>query len=63
MLLRAQQWKGEEALLGIRATLSEGVFMATLSKGYAVRYRSLKPLRASHTLGTLSEIAGDGLNK
>ena len=34
------------------------ILMATSPKGYVARSRSPKPLRASHTLGTSSEIAG-----
>ena len=33
---------------------------ASSNSGYAVRYRSPKPLRASHTRETLSEIAAEG---
>jgi len=66
MLLRAQRWKGEGALLGIRATLPKGVFMATShNSGHTATLRSAKirQSRNSYVRRTLSEIAGDGVRK
>jgi len=43
MLLRAQRWNGEGALLGIRATLPMGIFMATShNSGHTAVHRSAK---------------------
>jgi len=59
MLLRAQQWKGEEALLGIRATLPKRVFMATSpDSGHTAAHRSAKirQSRNSYVRKTLAEI-------
>jgi len=51
MLLMTQRWKGEGALLGIRATLSEGVFMATShnSRHAATVLRTSAKIRQNRT--------------
>jgi len=50
-------------LLGIRATLPKGVFMATSPGGHTATHRSvqIRQSQSSYVSKTLSEIAGDGI--